>query len=445
MENLVEVMVIAAMLAVNAVFASYEMALASVSRARLEVLLQAKRRGARCAVYMKERLEGSLAVIQVGITLAGAIAAATGGATVDEWLAPWLVGTFGVTGGTAEFLALVLFVIPLSAVTIIFAELIPKMVGINNKDGVVLALSPTMKAVSGVFHPVVFVFEAVVKKVMRMGQGRWAGEKATDNRTGLLELRAAAALARATRIIGPMEERIVMSAVQLSARTVADAMVPARDIATIPAGASLAEALIEAHLHMHTRYPVCTEPGNAQSISGYVTFKDVVTALKVDPGGSGLHVIVRPVRRMPVNTTLAQALTAMIRDRVHIALVTEGESVRGLITMEDIVEELVGDIRDEYDRLPAHLNPIGEGWLAGGGVLIGDLAKAMGGAVLADVDSKLTLAEWVERAREPSPRSGDTIEVGGVIVLVRKVRRNRVAEAVVRPMKGRTAVPASTP
>ena len=442
MENFVEFAVIVAMLAVNAVFASYEMALASVSRARLEILLQTKRRGARCAVYMKDRLEGSLAVIQLGITLAGAIAAATGGAAVDEWLAPRLAEMFGMTGGTAEFLALVLFVIPLSATTIIFAELVPKMIGINNKEGVVLALSPAMKAVSGIFHPVVFVFETIVKKLVRIGQGRWAGEKAPDDRTGLLELRAAAALARATRVIGPLEERIVVSAAQLSVRTVADAMVPERDITMIPAAANLTEALIEAHMHMHTRYPVCAEPDNPQSISGYVTFKDIVTALKVDPGGSGLHGIARPVRRIPVNTTLAHALTDMIRDRVHIALVVDGAHVQGLITMEDIVEELVGDIRDEYDRLPAHLNSIGEGWLTGGGVLIGDLAKAMGGTALTNVDGKLTFADWVDRSRELSPRSGDTIKADGVMVMVRKVRRNRVAEAVVRPMEDRATGPA---
>lgn len=438
MENFVEIIVIAIMLAVNAVFASYEMALASVSRTRLEVLFQAKRRGARCAVQMKDRLERSLAVIQLGITLAGAIAAATGGAATDEWLSPWLINTFGLSNGTADFLALVIFVVPLSAVTIIFAELVPKMIGINNKEGVVLALSPAMKAISALFYPAVFVFEAVVKKVMRIGQDRWTSEKTMEDRTGLLELRAAASLARATRIIGPMEERIVMSAVQLSARTVRNAMSPERDIATIPTKASLTEALIEAHMHMHTRYPVCTEPGNPQTISGYVTFKDIVTALKLDPSGSGLHGIVRPIQRIPVNTTLAQALSDMLRDRVHIALVMEGACVQGLITMEDIVEELVGDIRDEYDRLPAHLNPIGEAWLAGGGVLIGDLAKAIGGAILADVDSKLTLAEWVDRTRELSPRSGDTIRASGIDMQVRKVRRNRVAEAVVRPVESRT-------
>lgn len=433
MDNAVEIVVILAMLVINALFASYEMALASVSRARIEVLIQNKRRGSRQAAYMKDRLEGSLAVIQLGITLAGAIAAATGGAAVDEWLAPWLGQRFGFPTGVADFLALLLFVIPLSAMTIVFAELVPKMIGIQHKESVVLTLSPAMMVAARLFHPVVFVFESAVKTLMRAGQRRWTTSAPREDQAGLLELRAATTLARSTRIIGPLEERIVMSAVQLSTRTVAEAMVPERDITTIPAQASLADALIEAHLHMHTRYPVCAKPGDVQSISGYVTFKDIVTSLKLDPAGSGLQGILRPIRRIPFNTTLSQALTDMIRDRVHIALATVGDTVLGLITMEDIVEELVGDIRDEYDRLPAHLNAIGEGWLAGGGATIGDLAKAMGGSVLTGVDRKWTLADWVDRTRELSPRSGDRIEGGGIVVLVRKVRRNRVAEAVVRP------------
>ena len=427
-----ELIIIVLMLAVNALFAAYEMALASVSRTRLEVLLQSNRRGARSAVRMKDRLEASLAVIQLGITLAGAIAAATGGAGVDEWLTPWFKQVFGVSAGTASFLALVSFVIPLSAVTIVAAELVPKMIGINNKEAVVLALSPAMNVVSRVFHPIVFVFEAAVKKLVRVGQGGFSGERAAEDQAGLLELRAAAALARATRIIGPMEERIVMSAVQLSSRTVADAMIPAKDIATISAGASLIDALIAAHTHMHTRYPVCRDADNPQSIDGYITFKDIVTALKVDPSGSGLAGIIRPISRLESNMTLAKALADMIRDRVHIALVMEGSTVLGLLTMEDIVEELVGDIRDEYDHLPVHLHSIGDGWLAGGGVTIEILKNAIGGSVFPDADVKLTLAEWAGSLRDSSAQCGDVIQAGGVEVQVRKVRRNRVVEAVIR-------------
>jgi len=432
MDLMVELLIIVLMLAGNAVFAAYEMALASISRARLEVLLQANRRGARCAVYMKDRLEGSLAVIQLGITLAGAIAAATGGAGVDDRLAPWLERHYSLSEGVSEFLALSLFVLPLSAFTITFAELVPKMIGIRNKEAVVLALSPGMKAVSHVFYPVVIMLEAVVNRLMAISQRRWKTADTSSERSGLLELRAAASLARATRVIGPMEERIVMSAVQLSTRTVADAMVASRDIATIPAGASLEEALVAAHLHMHTRYPVCGDGGAPQNITGYVTFKDIVTALKIDPTGTGLGGIVRPMPRIGSTTSLAQALTDMIRDKVHIALVMDGANVCGLLTMEDIVEELVGDIHDEYDRLPAHIHSIGDGWLVGGGQTIGSIAKTMGAPVFTGIDANLTLADWVDRTREVSPRSGDTIRANGMEVLVRKMRRNRVAEAVVR-------------
>ncbi len=427
-----ELIIIVLMLAVNALFAAYEMALASVSRIRLEVLLRSNRRGARSAVRMKDRLEASLAVIQLGITLAGAIAAATGGAGVEEWLTPRFKEIFGLSEAASSVLALVCFVIPLSAVTIVAAELVPKMIGINNKEAVVLALSPAMSVVSRIFHPVVFIFEAVVKKLVRAGQGGISGERPQEDQSGLLELRAAAALARATRIIGPMEEQIVMSAVQLSARTVAEAMVLIRDIATIPADSSLLDALVEAHLHMHTRYPVCKVAGDLQTIDGYITFKDIVTALKIDPAAKGLSGIIRPISRIASDTTLAKALTDMIRDRVHIALVMNESKVLGLLTMEDIVEELVGDIRDEYDHLPMHIHSIGDGWLVGGGVTIGTLRNTLGGSVFVDADPQVAFADWVDRVRNASARAGDTIQIDGVDILVRKVRRNRAAEAVVR-------------
>ena len=429
-----DVLVIVAMLAINGVFAAYEMALASVSRARLEVLAQAKRKGAACAVHMKDRLEGSLAVIQLGITLAGAIAAATGGASVDDVLSPWLEGRFGFSTRAASALSLVLLVIPLSAVTIVFAELVPKMVGINHKERVVLALSPMMKAVSWVFYPAVFIFEKAVKLLMRLGRGGASGdESAGADRSGLLELRAAAALARATRIIGPMEERIVVSAVQLSTRTVAEVMVPVEEIMMVISDMSLADVLIEAHTHMHTRYPVCKRPGEPDSIEGYVTFKDIVSALKIDPSGlGGLRGIVRPIRRVAKQTNLAQALTEMIRDRVHIVLVIDGSKVSGLLTLEDVVEELVGDIHDEYDRLPSHVHAIGESVLAGGGASLGELVKVLGPTAFSGYDAKMLLADWAEHVKGASAKSGETLQADGMEMFVRKVRRNRATESVVR-------------
>src|SRR5215216_5707860 len=110
-----ELIVILVMLGLNALFAAYEMALVSIPHARLVVLNQQRRTGAAAALYMKEHIEGSLAVVQLGITLAGAIAAATGGAGVEESWGPTLQHLFGISDRASEAWAIVLFVIPLSA------------------------------------------------------------------------------------------------------------------------------------------------------------------------------------------------------------------------------------------------------------------------------------------------------------------------------------------
>jgi putative hemolysin len=140
-----ELVVIGMMLLFNAIFAAYEMALASVSRSRLSLLLYEKRRGAEAAVFMKDRLEASLAVVQVGITLAGAIAAATGGAGMEETLSPYLEKTWHVSERLADALAIAFLVVPLSCLTIVFAELVPKVFALRNKELVCLKLSPSMK------------------------------------------------------------------------------------------------------------------------------------------------------------------------------------------------------------------------------------------------------------------------------------------------------------
>lgn len=427
-----EGLIIASMLFVNGVFASYEMALASVSRARLEALRQAGRRGAAAAAYMKERLEGSLAVVQLGITLAGAVAAATGGVSVDEYLSPAVGRALGLSSEVADFIALACFVIPLSALTIIFAELIPKMVGINHGERVVLALSPVMKGVSRVFGPAVFVFESVVKGIMRLGR-RTVGSLPAEERVGLLELRAAAALARTSRVIGPLEERIVVAAAQLSARPVREAMLPAYDIDMIPHDASLSEALIEAHLHMHTRYPTCTEAGNPQTITGYVNFKDIMAALKISPSDPRLRSIVRPLERIDAGVPLSQALDRMIRGRYHIALVVDaGGAVLGLLSLEDIVEELVGDIGDEYDRLPMHFHALAAAWIVGGGVTMGAVRTVTGLPSGGDAADARVLADWCRDASAGPLADGAMIRADGLEVMIRKMRRRRVMEAVVR-------------
>ena len=122
-----EIAVMLTMIGVNCIFAGYEIALASITVARLQRLATDNRAGAKVALYMKENMEASLAVVQLGITLVGAIAAAVGGAGADENLAPILEAKFDFSPRLAEFLALICVVLPLTVFTIIFGELIPKV------------------------------------------------------------------------------------------------------------------------------------------------------------------------------------------------------------------------------------------------------------------------------------------------------------------------------
>src|SRR3989338_8155336 len=256
MPFLTELIVIFFMLVFNAVFAAYEMALASISRVRLTVLANQKRKGAPEALFMKDRMEASLAVVQVGITLVGAIAAATGGLGINESFAPYLAKQFGLSKTFAEILALIFFIIPLSCFTIIFGELIPKTFALGNKIWVTLTLSPAMKVLSQLIYPLITVLERIVKAAIHIVSKRTPrkGEEAV----ALHELITLISLARTSRLIGAREEKIVVAAAHLSIRHIREIMLPISDVSMIAATNTLSEALIKAHLDMHTRFPVCT-------------------------------------------------------------------------------------------------------------------------------------------------------------------------------------------
>jgi len=432
-----EIVVIGIMLACNAVFASYEMALASISRARITLLIEEGKKGAREAGFMKDRMEGSLAVIQIGITLCGALAAATGGAGVDKTLVPYLASRLGMSPFFSEITALIILIIPLTVATIIFGELVPKMFALNKKETVTLALSPLMKSLAFLLNPVVSVIERVVKGVMKAvlrGYNEGAGD---EKRVRLHELKTAASLARASRALGGREERMILSAAQFATRAVSEIALPSADIFTIPLDSTLMDAFLKVHLDMHTRFPVCAAADDPQTIQGYVNFKDIVVALKMGSGSPGIAGIVRPIMRLDARLTISESLETMLRDKAHIALVTSGGRVSGMVTLEDIIEELLGDVEDEFDRPSFWTMPYGRGWLMGGGVPVTLAASKLGldrSAAYAGAKPP-SLQEWCEAKLGRRLAGGETITGDGMTVVPRKFRRKQMIEALVMPSR----------
>jgi putative hemolysin len=424
-----ELLIILLMLLINAVFAAYEMSLASISRARLSTLAQQKKRGAEEAAFMKDRMEASLAVVQLGITLAGAVAAATGGAGVQENIVPYLTSK-GIPHFYSRIISLLCLVIPLSSITIIFGELVPKMFALENREFVCLTLSPVMKFTAGIADPVVRFFEGIVKKIMAISAEKIHTEGETQT---LHELRAAAAFARTSRLIGAHEESIVLSAAQLSQRKVKDIMLDAEDIFMIPINDSLSEALVKAHLDMHTRFPVCEKTGDPQTIVGYLNFKDIINALRLSSNNPSIRGITRPIKKIPDNTPLTKVLLEMMRERTHIVIINSGDTIVGMVTMEDIIEELVGEIEDEFDRLPVFVQQIGSGWIIGGGVSIRTVASTLGIDIPTDPGAERlpTLAEWIMQKLDRDIEGGETVTFDNISITVRKIRRRKLAEALV--------------
>lgn len=434
----IELLVMIGMIAFNSVFAAFEIALASVSMSRLHSLVHAGRNGATAARYMKENLEGSLAGVQLGITLVGAVAAAVGGAGAGESIAPALESAFGFSAATSEFLAIALVVAPLTAVTIVFGELIPKVFALRNKELVCLRLSPPMKWFVTAVRPLVWILETTVTGFMSLGERHWKGRFGTDAKSEaeeLQELRASVALARTSRLIGPQEEKIILGAASLSHRPIREAMLPAEAISLLDVSAPLTDALIAAHLDMHTRFPVTERAGDPQGIVGYVNVKDIMAQMRLSPADPSLRGVVRTIPSLPDDAPMATCLERMIRDHAHIALVrTAAGAVDGMVTLEDIIEELVGDIGDEYDRLPAHIGRTGAGWVVGGGIGLDRLQEATGVKLSpgpGDPPAR-TLSDWVVGQLGREVEGGEVVDRDGVRVVVRKVRRKAVLEAQVQ-------------
>jgi putative hemolysin len=176
---------------------------------------------------------------------------------------------------------------------------------------------------------------------------------------------------------------------------------------------------------------VTEERGNPQRIIGYVNFKDIVAALRLAPRDPSLRNLVRRLRSFDADMSVADCLEHLMRERNPIALVQDSNGkIIGMITLEDIVEELVGEIHDEFDRVPSHLTPAGPGWIAGGFVSLTQL-RDTAGVELKPLREKpiYTLNDWIAERLGRPPRGGDEVEADSWRIIVRKTRHILVQEA----------------
>jgi len=257
------------------------------------------------------------------------------------------------------------------------------------------------------------------------------GRKRTEGAGNALEeITTLASVARLSKQIGRHQERIIKGASRLSDLPVRDVMISADQIAFLSAEQSLQDAFVAAHLEAHTRFPV-REGGDGDRVLGYVNFKELVYSLHVNPQDPSLRGIIRPVHFVAPDASASDLLRTFVDEHVHMAIVREGDRTVGLVTFEDLVEELVGELEDEFDRLPRMIHPLAGGtWMVGGGAPAAEVLARVG---LPTDGVSGTLSSWLLERVGPHAAPGAVHRAGGYEFTVRRVRRGRIFEVSILP------------
>ena len=343
---LTDIALIALFIIIGGTFAAAEMALITLRESQVKQLAGKGKRGRAI-----ERLTGNpnrfLSSVQIGVTLSGFLSAAFGGATIADALSTELQAR-GLAEPISATLSLVLVTVVISYFSIVVGELTAKRLAMQRAESFALALAPLVSGIATLTRPLIWFLGVSTDALVRIlgGDPTLSRNAVTDE-----ELRA---MVVGSSTLGKEERRIVDEVFDAGERSLREVMVPRTEVDFLPADMPIGLAYREVRGAPHSRYPV-TE-GSPDRIVGFLHVRDLMdiegTARDSDVGS-----IAREVLFLPETVKILRALTAMRAARSHLAIVRdEYGGTAGIVTLEDLMEELIGDITDEYD-LPSSSVP----------------------------------------------------------------------------------------
>lgn len=292
----------------------------------------------------KSNIQKPLATILIINTLAISIGASLSGAQFNK-----LFGNRWIA----------LYSLLLSVVMIQWAEILPKTLAVKYNRTIAGITAVPFTLVVRFFRPFVVAIEWINRP--------FTGKNHKTSETAISDIRVLARSAVLENLLSKEQESLIARSVFMSTLTARDVMIDRNDINILSTAMGLQEGLIAAHLQRHTRFPLA-ENGDINRIVGYVNFKDIVGALQVSPADPSLRGIMRPVLFAKDSIRLPELLAKLTRGYQHIAIVQdESGATIGLVTLEDIIESLVGKLQDEYDTPPDFIVRLSENRFRVGG------------------------------------------------------------------------------
>lgn len=427
-----EFLIILALTIANGFFAGAEIAIVSARRSRLEREAEAGSRGAQQAVVLSENPDRFLATVQVGITLIGTFSAAFGGARIGDILAQWLI-EIPVLAPYATTLSLGIVVIVITYLSLVIGELVPKQIALQHAERFATLAAPIMTFLAAITRPLVSLLSVSVQLVLRLLGQNAPGQTIVTPEDIVYMVREGTE----SGAVEPGEAQFIQRVFSFTDRPVKTVMVPRSEIVSIAAATPLPDIVTTFTESGYSRLPVFQD--SPENVIGVLHIKDILPYLVQWPDTHpNIQELLRPVIYVLRNDHTDDVLSLLRRKATHIALVMdEYGQIAGLITLEDLLEELVGEIQDEYDEdedQPIVRREDGS-WLVAGLEAYDKVKERIGLPTLADVDEDdfTTIAGLVLYLHKGLPKTGTKVTLGNFTLEVVDMDGRRVDKVLVTP------------
>lgn len=416
-DALLSIVLVGLFIAVGALFAAAEIALVSLRDSQLRALGERSRRGARVV-----RLIGSpnryLAAVQIGVTFAGFLSAAFGEATLAGRLRGALDRS-GLPTALADVLATVVITLIISYFAIAFGELTPKRLALQRPERVALLLGPLLDRAAGVLRPFIWLLSRSTDVAVRVLGGDPGARREAISEEELRDL------VTAHEALSSDERHLISEVFAAGERQLREVLIPRTEVDFLDAATPLARAAAAVAEAPHSRFPVYR--GSHDTVVGFVHVRDILGSAEARRPGARVGDLCRAVTLLPDSRTVLAALSDLRRTGQHIAVVVdEYGGTAGIVTMEDLIEELVGDIRDEYDPANRGATQFGDGDVEVDGLLNLDEFAEVTGTQLPDGPYE-TVAGCLQAALGRIPALGDAVEITGLRLVVTEMDGRRIA------------------
>lgn len=429
---MVVTLVIVVLVLINTLYVAAEFSAVSVRRSRLEELARNGNRVARlltAVIRDPAALDRYVAACQIGITLSSLVLGAYGQATVAEPLAPRLSAATGLDAATAESVSVIGVLIALTVLQVIVGELVPKSIALQYPTKTALVTALPMRASLWLLRWFIAVLNGSGVRILR-----WMGMAPEGSHRHIHspeELELLIAESRDGGLLEPQEHQRLHQALRLALRSAGQLMVPRPAVVGLDLQWPSARILDAVIASPYTRLPVYD--GSIDRTLGIVHVRDVATTFARTRNLDSLRKRIRPVPAVPESMSADQLLRSLRESRSHQALVVdEYGAVAGLITLQDVVAELLGEVRDEFQAKAEAIQSLPDGRLRLSGQLsLADAPEWLGRRWRSEAH---TVAGHVIRAVKRLPQQGERLNIGGVEIEIERLEGRVPATLIVTPI-----------